>query len=139
MHVVLDTNTVISGLLWHGPPRQIFTLAREGKIRLFTTSALLEELSDVLHREKFVARLALTNLTPAQLIVGYAALATRIEPFRIPPTIIADPDDDAVLACALAAEAKIIVSGDHHLLQLQQYEKIEIMRATEFLSKNNAL
>ena len=139
MHVVLDTNTVISGLLWHGPPRQILTLAREGKIRLFTTSALLEELSDVLRREKFAVRLALANLTSAQLIIGYAALATRIEPSRIPPIVLADPDDDAVLACALAAKAQIIVSGDQHLLDLQRYEKIEIMRAADFLNKSTAL
>lgn len=133
MRVVLDTNTVISGLLWAGPPRQILTLAREGKVSLFTTDALIAELADVLHREKFATRLEQARVTQSQLLKGYAALTTRVEPAIINPTIIADPDDDAVLACAVAVQAQIIVSGDHHLLDLGNYAQVEIVNAANFL------
>lgn len=70
-----------------------------------------------------------------RLVLGYAELASLVEPMPIPPTIIADPDDDHVLACALAAEAELIVSGDRHLLGLGVYQNIEIITAAQALER----
>lgn len=114
--IVPDTNIVISGLLWRGNPRRILDAARDGIIELYTSHVLLDELEDVLSREKFALRLAAANVTAQDLISGFSALATVIEAAPIAPVILLDPDDDAVLACALAAEAEVIVSGDSHLL-----------------------
>ena len=58
MRVVLDTNIVVSGLLWHGSPRQVLNAARAGNIIPFTTGDLLGELHDVMARPKFAQRLA---------------------------------------------------------------------------------
>ena len=69
------------------------------------------------------------------MALGYAALASVIEPAEIDPVILADPDDDAVLACALAAHSDLIVSGDNHLLVLKQYEGIRIVTATELVEE----
>src|SRR4051812_41506066 len=101
MRVVADTNTVVSGLLWSGAPRRVLDAARAGSIELFTTAALLAELEDVLGRGKFARRMAGAGLTARELIVGFGALARLAEPVRIDPVILDDPDDDAVLACAL--------------------------------------
>ena len=133
MRVVADTNTVISGLLWHGAPRQVLEAAREGAMNLFTSAILLAELEDVLSRGKFSERLALAGVSPHELVLGYAALALVIEPAIIAPVIAADPDDDAVLACAIAARAEAIVSGDSDLLSLQEYKGIRILGAADFL------
>ncbi len=57
MNIVLDTNTVISGLFWRGAPGQELDLARSGTFTLFTSPDLLSELADVLGRKKFSARL----------------------------------------------------------------------------------
>lgn len=130
---VPDTNIIISGLLWRGNPRRILDAARDGIIELFTSPVLLEELEDVLSREKFVARLAAANVTVQDLVSGYGALATVIEAEAIEPVILVDPDDDAVLACALSADAEVIVSGDGDLLDLKKHEDIRILTATEFL------
>jgi len=65
---------------------------------------------------------------------SYAELATVVTPASILPTILADPDDDYVLACALAAQADLIVSGDAHLLNLKTYHRIRIVSATEALA-----
>lgn len=135
MRVVADTNTVVSGLLWHGAPRQILDAARAERIELFTSAVLLAELEDVLGREKFAQRLALVGLTASELVLGYAALATLIEPAAIEPVIVEDPEDDAVLGCAVAARAKVIVSGDSHLLKLKSYQGIPILAADELLSQ----
>src|SRR4051794_24518865 len=112
MRVVIDTNIVVSGLLWHGPPRQVLDAAREGIIELYTSEDLLAELDDVLGRGKFAARLLAARVTVAELVLGYSVLAHLIEPYDIGSVVLADADDDAVLACALAAQAEVIVSGD---------------------------
>ena len=135
MKLVLDTNTVISGLLWHGAPRQVLDLARSGSISLFTSPELLAELEDVLGRKKFAARLRMAQVTVDELVYGYAALATTIRVAKITPVIKADPDDDIVLACAVAAKAEIIASGDSHLLDLKEYEGIRILTVNQVLEE----
>jgi putative PIN family toxin of toxin-antitoxin system len=133
MRAVADTNVVVSGLLWQGPPRRILDRARTGSIELFTSPDLLAELEDVLGRRKFARRLDLAGIEPHELVIGYAALARVILPAAISPVIEQDPDDDAVLACALSARAELIVSGDRHLLNVKQHQGIRIVRASEFL------
>lgn len=135
MQVVADTNIVISGLLWRGNPRQVLDSARDGIIGLFTSATLLEELEDVLSREKFAALLEAADVTAHQLVLGYAAIATVIEVEEIEPVILVDPDDDNVLACALTAQAEVIVSGDSHLLDLKQHHAVRILTAAELLAE----
>ena len=106
-----------------------------GDISLFTTAVLLAELEDVLSREKFAERLASAGVVPRDLVLGYAALASVIEPAEIEAVILADPDDDAVIACAVAAHSEVIVSGDSHLLDLKQYQDIRIVRAAQLLAE----
>ena len=135
MRVVADTNIVVSGLLWRGKPRQILDAARDGIIELFTSPMLLEELEEVLTRPKFVAMLEAADVTAHELVLGYAALTTVIEVDQIEPVILADRDDDDVLACALTAQGDVIVSGDSHLLDLKQHHAIRILRAAELLAE----
>lgn len=135
MRVVADTNIVVSGLLWKGNPRRVLDFARDGTIDLFTSVVLLTELEDVVNRERFAERLASVGVSPRELVLGYAALASVIQPANIEPVILADPDDDAVLACAVAAQAEIVVSGDSHLLGLSQYQDITILTAADLAMK----
>lgn len=135
MNIVLDTNTVVSGLFWKGAPRQILDLARSGTFTLFTSPDLLSELADVLGREKFSERLALAGTSVEELVFGYASLAKTVRPKKIAVVIKADPEDDKVLACAKAAKAEIIASGDSHLLNLKEYEGIRIMTVNQLLEQ----
>ncbi len=135
MKIVLDTNTVVSGLLWHGSPRSLLDLAREGEITLYTSTFLLAELEDVLGRDKFAKRLHLANVTVRELISGYSTLAHSIRVRTIMPVILNDPDDDHVLACAVSAHVDFIVSGDGHLKTLGKYEGIAVLPAHEMLQR----
>ncbi|MBI3168158.1 MAG: putative toxin-antitoxin system toxin component, PIN family [Chloroflexi bacterium] len=135
MKIVLDTNTVISGLFWKGAPRQVLDLARSGKFTLFTSPELLAELADVLGRQKFSERLARANTNVEELVLGYASLANTVRSIHISPVIKADPDDDKVLACAKTANAEIITSGDRHLLELREYEGIRIVTVNQLLEQ----
>jgi len=135
MRVVADTNVVVSGLLWLGPSRQLLDAARKGTVELFTSGPLLAELEEVLQREKFLKRLTAAQIQPHDLVTGYAVLATVIQPAQIAQVVLRDPDDDAVIACAVAANAKIVISVDKDLLVLKKYQAIEILRVAEFVAR----
>lgn len=78
----------------------------------------MAELLDVLSRDKFAVRLMQAGLTPVEIVRELRRLAHMYEPATVPRVVVNDPDDDHVLACALAAQADLIVSGDKHLLSL---------------------
>ena len=129
MRLVFDTNIIISALLWHGAPRHLLHFAHSSAVQLYTSLPLLLELDEVLRRDKFLARLQEAQVTADDLLLGFVALATTVEPLAITPVILSDPDDDNVLACALAAQADVVVSGDRHLLQMGAYSAIPILPA----------
>jgi len=135
MNIVLDTNTIISGIFWKGAPRQVLDLARSGVFTLFTSPDLLAELADVLGRKKFSTRLEQANTNVEELVFGYAALAKTVRPIKIEAVITEDSDDDKVLACAKTANAEIIASGDSHLLDLIEYEGIKIITVNQLLEQ----
>ncbi len=65
----------------------------------------------------------------------YASLVQVVFPPTIPPVITSDPDDDAVIARAMAAHADFIVSGDRPLLALQVYQDIPIVTAKVLVAR----
>lgn len=131
MRVVLDTNVVASGLLWGGVPRQLLQAGGDQQAQLYTSTVLLLELTDILGRAKFARKIAAAPWSVDQLVERYALLTTVVHPAAIAPTIIDDPDDDQVLACAVAAQAELIVSGDRHLLDLITFREIRIVNAAQ--------
>jgi uncharacterized protein len=135
MRLLLDTNVVVSGLLWNGTPAQLIDTARRDEVELCTSRPLLAELSRILQRTKFAKVITASGMTLDQLVLGYAGLATLVVPAKIPPTVLNDPDDDHVLACAVAAKTDLIVSGDSHLLDLMAYQGIPIETPAEALRR----
>ena len=125
MRLVLDTNVVISGLLWFGSPRRVFDLVEIGRASLFTSEELLNELEDALNRRKFMRRLGKLGVTPVDVVDEYQAASTCVRPVSV-LSGITDKDDECVLECAVAAAAQTIVSGDHHLLDLVTFQGIPI-------------
>ena len=94
---------------------------------------LLAELTRILRRTKFARVITASGASLDDLILGYADLATLTVPAPIPPTVLRDPDDDHVLACAVAAQADLIVSGDTDLLTLKTFRDIPIVLPAEAL------
>lgn len=133
MRIVLDTSALVSGFLWNGAPRRLIEAATAQQIEIFTTRTLIAELEEVSARPKFAARMAAQQLTPELLAARYRAIAETVIPADIGPAVIADPDDDHVLACALAARAELIVSRDPHLLNLKHYQNIPILDPAQAL------
>jgi uncharacterized protein len=133
VRIVVDTNVIVSAFLWGGVPRRLLDAVEAQRIELFTSRALIAELEDVLSREKFAAQLRQTRFTSAFLLARYNRLATLIAAAAVTVSELRDPDDAHVLACALAARAETIVSGDADLLSLGNYKKIPIVNAAAAL------
>jgi uncharacterized protein len=131
MRLVLDTNVLVSAFLWEGIPGRLIELAGEKEIDLYTSRVLLAELSEVLHRKKFTKPVQATGLTAAEIVKHYQRLAHRVTVRQLTQRISRDADDDQVLACAMAAKADFIVSGDKDLLTLKVFREIPIVTAAE--------
>lgn len=104
------------------------------RIKPIISETMLDELKDVIERPKFGDRLQLIGKTSAEAVESYVAITEVVDAGTIDRTIIADEDDDQVLACALSGHADYIVSGDPHLLDIKQYKNIPILTASEFLA-----
>lgn len=128
MRLVADTNVVVSGLLWLGNPGRLLEAASLSRVTLYTSVALLAELSSTLSRPKLARPIMRSGLTQDDLLGRYLNVAVVVEPSSVPRVVPDDPDDDQVLACALAAQVEMIVSGDKHLLDLGgHYQNIPIV------------
>jgi len=118
MRAVLDTNVVVSALLWGGTPFKLLQAATEGDIELFTSPALLEELREVLARGHLTKRVARHQGSIDEAIGAYSELVAIVSPLATPRVVPNDADDDHVIAAAVAARAELLVTGDSDLLSL---------------------
>ena len=126
MRLVLDTNVVASAILWGGSPKLLLQAQRDKRVELYTSTPMLAELTDILGRPKFEKKIVASTLTLDQLVDRYAELAQVVRPTPI-PRIAPDPDDDVVIATALAAKADFLVTGDRLLLSVDEYQGIRIV------------
>jgi uncharacterized protein len=131
VRIVLDTNVALAALLWRGTPyRLLDSIRHQEQMQLFASIVLLEELAEVLTRPVLSKRLAVIGLTARQVLADYIDVVDLVAPSTVPAVIAADPDDDHVLAAAVAAAADLIVSGDQHLLTLQAHGNVRIVTPT---------
>ena len=140
MRLVLDTNVVASAILWGGTPSALLQAARENRVELFTSTAMLAELTDILGRRKFARKITASQLTIDQLVDGYAQLAAHVRPMDI-ARIAPDPDDDVVIGTALAAKADFVITGDKPLLTVVEHQGVRIIgvaRAIEVIAEVEA-
>ena len=139
MRFVVDTNLLVSGVISAGLPRRLVDAAKAGEFELCTSEVLLAELQGVLSRGKFAARLAQAGLTPEGIVGDLRRLAVVVSPADVPHVVPTDPDDDHVLAAALAGSADLIASGDKRdLLPLGSYQGIPIVTAREAIERLKA-
>lgn len=127
MRAIVDTNVLLSGLLWRGTPHVLLERVRDGTLTLISSPALLAEFAEVIARPKFDAVLIASRTSRERALAEIHALAEVIAPAPLPEPVCRDPDDDEVLALALAAEADCIVSGDRDLLVLHPFQNIPIL------------
>ena len=125
----------MSGLLWRGTPHALLEQVRNSTLTLISSPALLAELAEVIDRPKFDVILLRTNTSRAQALAQVRQLAEVIDPPPLTQPVCRDPDDDAVLALAIAAQADLVISGDDDLLCLASFEGIPILTPAQALQR----
>lgn len=128
--VVLDTNVLVSAVIFGGKPDQILNLAREGKIQLFISPAILAEFGGIL-----LSKFHFSPEMAAGAVVEIGFLSTMIKPKQRLKVIQQDEPDNRVLECALAAKANYIISGDRHLLALHTFRGMQVVDPAGFLQE----
>jgi putative PIN family toxin of toxin-antitoxin system len=134
VRAVIDTNVLLSGLLWHGTPHTLIEQVRASRLSLVSSPALLAELAEVIGRAKFQAILARSNTNAERMLAEVRQLAEIVDPPPLPAPVSRDPEDDAILALAVAAQADLIVSGDTDLLVLGGHAGIPILSPAQVLA-----
>ena len=135
MRVVADTNVLVSGLLWPGPPAHFLDAAVRREFHLLTSEELLAELEDVLSRAHLEPRLRVRGRTVAEVMIKQRVLATLVAPAEIaPPAQLRDLKDLPVLRCAVGGQAQTIVTGDKDLLVLGEFQAVVITTPRIFLA-----
>ena len=133
MRAVIDTNVLIAGILWRGPPHVLLEQVRAGVMRLVSRPALLAELADVIGRAKFDSILTRTNSSRERSLAQVRLLAEVISPPPLPQRVCRDPEDDEVLALAAAGKVDLIVSGHRDLPVLVSFQGIPIVAPAQAL------
>ena len=132
MRVVVDTNVAVSGLLWPGPPNQILKWARQSIFDIVACEQTTDELRRVLQYKRFARRLSTLETNAAEVFAYFVNLVFFVPtPELIPKEIVEDPFDNFFLALASHNNARLIISGDRHLLDLREYEHIQIVTPSE--------
>ena len=131
MKVVVDTNVLISGIFFGGVPGRILEAWRDGAIEFVLSAEILEEYQRV--GQELASRYPGVDLEPflALLMVG----ATILEAPPLAERVSSDRDDDKFLACALAADVPLVVSGDRDLLDHTGWRGIRVLRPRQFIDE----
>lgn len=129
--IVLDTNVLISAIVFGGRPRLVLERVISGVVGMAISEEMLEEVQEVLEGQKFcypptVARTILNELL---------AISYLVRPRKRVDAVKADPADNRILECALESQADCIVTGDKHLLEIGQFKGIPILAVSDFLAK----
>jgi putative PIN family toxin of toxin-antitoxin system len=138
IRAVLDTNVWVSAILSPGhPPAKILELALTGNLRLIISAGIIREIGRVLQYPKVKKALERRRITSQE--VDDVILKLLKAAIIVPGEILAegvsdDPADDMIIACALEGRADFIISGDHHLIDLKNYQGIKIIDPSTFLA-----
>ncbi|MCX7855477.1 MAG: putative toxin-antitoxin system toxin component, PIN family [Anaerolineae bacterium] len=134
MRVVLDTNVLVAFLLTRGPAiSSILDGWERGDFELLTSPALVAEVRRTLEKPALRERIRME--AAAALLEALEKDASMTSGYLELSGVTPDPDDDAVISCAVEGDADYIVSRDMHLLQLGEYEGIQIVDPVEFVQR----
>jgi uncharacterized protein len=126
--LVVDTNVMISGAFYSGPSSRILDACIRGECLLVLSPDIIDEYVRV--GEEFSQKRP--NVPFARFLEILISTALLVQAPPLPEPVCKDPDDDKFIACALAGGAKLITSGDKHLLSVSGYAGIEILRPRHF-------
>jgi len=133
LKVVLDTNVLISATIVKGNQFRILELGRLKEIQIISSPQILEEFREVLNRPRF----GLSQESIEEAINELKNIAQIVHPQEKVDVVKEDPDDNAIIECAIAGKADYIITGDNDLLELKEYKWIKIRNSQSFIQETN--
>jgi putative PIN family toxin of toxin-antitoxin system len=134
LRVVLDSSVLVSGFLTEGgTTAALLSRFRQGDFALCTSRWIVEETERALLRPRNTRRYRYQSEDVRQFLDGLAKSAQMFRDAPRVPAVTRDPSDDQVIACALAAKADYLVTGDQDMLVLAEHEGIRIVTPRQFL------
>ena len=130
LKVVFDTNILVSGHFWKGPPYRCMLAVEAGLATLVLSDPIVTEFS-----EKLTGKFRVSKSETDSILERWTILAEVVQIEGKSGWVPEDPDDDKFIETALAGGATAIVSGDRHLLALDNVEEIAILTARQFLDR----
>jgi len=131
MRVVIDTNVLISGIFFGGPPAQILKAWHDGELQLVVSPEILEEYYEVCERISF----RYPDIDIAQIFLLIAHNSQVVDAPPLAEQVSRDADDDKFMACAIASDTQTIISGDNDLLTLSDYKSVQIVTPRDFIDR----
>ncbi len=132
IRVVLDTNVVVSGLLFAGAAGEVVGLWKRGLIRPLLSREILDEYLRVLAYPKFqLTEEEICFLLFREILPWFEVVEEVTDQSLYVPE---DPEDDKFLRCAVSGRADFLVSGDQHLLSLPR-PPVPVLSVREFLRR----
>jgi putative PIN family toxin of toxin-antitoxin system len=130
--VVLDTNVLVSALLFKGALSKFVELWRKGKIIPIISKETFQELTTVLQYPKFsLSKDEIRSVIEREILPYFEV----IDVVKAVKGVRRDPGHNKFISCALSASADCIVSGDKDFCELRQYKTLKIMNPSDFLRK----
>ncbi len=136
MRAVLDANVFVSALISsQGPSAQLIKLGVEASaFELVTSPSILIEIRRSLSYQRVRRYLKETDIELDRWVAAIGVMSDVVdETQRDVRVVTADHDDDKYLSTALEGRAGFVVSGDRHLLDLKEYQGIQIVPPRAFL------
>lgn len=128
--VVVDTNVFVSAAFLKGRSAVLMERWKEDKFVLLFSPDIFDEYFEIIACPKFKQEEGVIR----ELADLLTEKGLAVEPQVVLDVVKEDPDDNKFLECAVAGEADFIVSGDRHLLRLQEYHGIKILRISQFIA-----
>jgi len=130
--VVLDTNVLVSALLFKGKVSGFVALWQQGKVTPLLSKETFGELRKVLTYPKFALYQEEIRVILEDAVLPFFEIIDPVEPIG---GVCADPDDDPFIACAVSGGAEFVVTGDAHLVVLRHYKTVRFVTPSEFLKR----
>jgi len=131
MRVIVDTNVLISGIFFGGPPAKILQAWHGGELKLVVSPEILEEYFEVCAR----ISVRYPDIDIAPILVLIALNSQVVESPTLAERISRDEDDDKFIACAIASGTRTIISGDNDLLTASGYKNVQVVRPRDFVDR----
>ena len=129
MKVIVDTNVLMSGIFFSGPPYEILDAWRNEKLTLVVSAEILDEYRRV--GQRLAAKYPGVEVAPILALIavhGEFVLSPALE-----GPVCDDPTDDMFFSCAIASGCTIIVSGDKHLHRANGYGGVVVLSPRDFM------